>query len=90
MGLLVPSFILLEIFVFDIRFTQAWVVLFGFFIMMFLIAIPKKFYNMQTLRAVRMIPQGVLLMFKNFFALKGANKSFIHTEHGTILEESQK
>jgi hypothetical protein len=49
----------------------------------FLLAIPSKFYNARTLKAVMSLPKGFLLMFLSLFKLKGANKKFIHTQHGT-------
>ena len=49
----------------------------------FIFAIPTKFYNRQTLMAVISLPKGFFLMFLSLFKLKGANKKFIHTQHGT-------
>lgn len=53
-------------------------------ILAFFFAIPKKFYSAETLRAVLTLPKAFLLMFLSLFKLKGANKKFIHTQHGTI------
>lgn len=50
----------------------------------FFFAIPKKFYNSKTLQAILALPKAFLLMFLSLFKLKGANKKFIHTEHGTV------
>ncbi|MBS9460945.1 glycosyltransferase [Flagellimonas sp. 389] len=50
----------------------------------FSFAVPKKFYSLQTLKALLTLPKAFLLMFLSLFKLKGANKKFIHTEHGTI------
>ncbi|MFT5875817.1 MAG: hypothetical protein ACI8WT_004815 [Clostridium sp.] len=47
-------------------------------------AIPIKFYTAATLRAILTLPKAFFLMFLSLFKLKGANKKFIHTEHGTI------
>lgn len=49
----------------------------------FIFSIPGKFYNRQTFMAVISLPKGFLLMFLSLFKLKGANKKFIHTQHGT-------
>ena len=49
----------------------------------FLLSIPAKLYNRQTLLAVISLPKGFILMFLSLFKLKGANKKFIHTQHGT-------
>ncbi len=79
---LIPIFIVFEQFVFRPYLTVGWVILFITCILSFMMLVPKRFYNIQTLKAIRWIPQGAFLMFKNFFTLKGANKTFIHTEHG--------
>ncbi|UII81013.1 glycosyltransferase family 2 protein [Flagellimonas sp. CMM7] len=50
----------------------------------FFFAIPQKFYNSKTLQAILALPKAFLLMFLSLFKLKGANKKFIHTEHGTV------
>ena len=50
----------------------------------FLFAIPKKFYNKATVKAIFSLPKAFALMFLSLFKLKGANKKFIHTQHGTI------
>lgn len=48
------------------------------------ISTPGRFYNWKTLKAVGSIPKAFVIMFFSLFKLKGANKSFIHTSHGTI------
>lgn len=53
-------------------------------VLAFVFAIPKKFYNYSTLIAIVTLPKAFFLMFLSLFKLKGANKKFIHTEHGTI------
>jgi cellulose synthase/poly-beta-1,6-N-acetylglucosamine synthase-like glycosyltransferase len=78
----VPLFIILEQFVFNSYLTTGWVILFMICSISFMIAVPRRFYNIHTLKALKHIPQGVFLMFRNFFTLKGANKTFIHTVHG--------
>lgn len=56
-------------------------------ILAFFFAIPKKFYSSKTLRAVLTLPKAFLLMFLSLFKLKGANKKFIHTQHGTVKSQ---
>ncbi len=46
------------------------------------ISIPNKYFNNKTLRAVLSLPKGIILMFLSLINIKGANKKFIHTEHG--------
>ena len=47
------------------------------------IAIPRKLYTSQLLVAVIKLPETFFNMFLNLFKLKGANKKFIHTAHGS-------
>ena len=79
---LAPLFVLLELLVFHVCITPIWIILFGIFILTYIMALPQKYYNRQTLHALVYVPQGVFLMTKAFFSLKGANSSFIHTPHG--------
>ena len=53
-------------------------------ILAFVFSIPRKFYNKKTLQAILTLPKAFFLMFLSLFKLKGANKKFIHTQHGTI------
>ena len=50
----------------------------------FILAIPKTFYNRNTLYAILTLPKAFGVMFLSLFKLKGANKKFIHTQHGTV------
>lgn len=59
-----------------------WLPVFFMVILAFLFSIPKKFYSYKTLNAVLTLPRAFLLMFFSLFKLKGANKKFIHTQHG--------
>lgn len=62
----------------------AWQVTFIAVLAAFLCAIPRVFYNRKTLNALLTLPKAFALMFLSLFKLKGANKKFIHTQHGTI------
>lgn len=55
----------------------------------FILSIPGKFYTQKTLLAVLMLPVGFWLMFKSLFRLKGANKTFIHTQHGVTDQKTK-
>lgn len=46
------------------------------------LAVPRYLVDKQLMRSLIKIPWLSLLMFLNFFRLKGVNKKFIHTEHG--------
>jgi cellulose synthase/poly-beta-1,6-N-acetylglucosamine synthase-like glycosyltransferase len=60
-----------------------WIVAFVLVFVSFLMAVPRKFYNAKTLKAILTLPKGFVLMFISLVTIKGANKKFIHTEHGT-------
>lgn len=47
-----------------------------------IIPIPKELMNKKTIRALLEIPVLAIAMITNLFKLKGANKKFIHTNHG--------
>ncbi len=61
-----------------------WLIVWGLCILSFFLSIPGKFYNGQTLKAVLSLPRGMFLMLMSMLRTKGANKKFIHTQHGTI------
>ncbi len=61
-----------------------WYVTLMITILAFLMAIPFKFYNSKTLVAMLSLPKAFSIMFLLLFKLKGANKKFIHTSHGTV------
>lgn len=59
-----------------------WLLVWGMVIVAFLLSIPGKFYTIKTLHAVLTLPKAFFLMFFSLFKLGGANKKFIHTQHG--------
>jgi cellulose synthase/poly-beta-1,6-N-acetylglucosamine synthase-like glycosyltransferase len=61
-----------------------WSVIWGITLMAFAFSVHRKFYTKQTFLAILTLPMGFWLMFKLLFRLKGANKTFIHTQHGVI------
>jgi len=76
-GLLFPDSVFLK---FSI---SEWGIIFILVVLTFLLSIPGKFYNIKTLNALLTLPKAFIIMFSSLFKLKGANKKFIHTEHGT-------
>ncbi|MGQ1909563.1 glycosyltransferase [Marinifilum sp. RC60d5] len=62
--------------------SMQWIVVFVLVFVSFLLAVPRKFYNVHTLKAVLTLPKGFILMLISLLTIKGANKKFIHTEHG--------
>lgn len=63
-----------------------WLVVFCLVVVSFLLATPRKFYTVKTLKAVSSLPKGFILMLISLLTIKGANKKFIHTKHGTDAE----
>jgi cellulose synthase/poly-beta-1,6-N-acetylglucosamine synthase-like glycosyltransferase len=61
----------------------SWLSVWGSVVAAFILAIPKQFYNAQTFKALLTLPKAFFSMFASLFKLKGANKKFIHTQHGT-------
>ena len=61
---------------------QQWFFVWLIVVVAFLLSIPRKFYTSQTIQAVFTLPKAFFLMFVSLFKLKGANKKFIHTQHG--------
>jgi energy-coupling factor transporter transmembrane protein EcfT len=45
------------------------------------LAIPPNFWNRKLLKAIWQIPVLFVLMFLNFFRMKGAYGKFVHTDH---------
>ncbi|MEL6916663.1 MAG: glycosyltransferase [Bacteroidota bacterium] len=63
---------------------KLWLIICLTTVMAFTLAIPLTFYSFKTLKALLTLPKAFALMFLSLFKLKGANKKFIHTQHGTI------
>lgn len=59
-----------------------WWILFVVLIVALLLAIPSSLFSKQLVVALFELPYSFLLMLRNLFRLKGANKKFIHTSHG--------
>ena len=53
-------------------------------ILALLLSIPRKFYNRSTLHALLTLPKGIVIMMLSMLRFRGANKKFIHTQHGNI------
>jgi cellulose synthase/poly-beta-1,6-N-acetylglucosamine synthase-like glycosyltransferase len=60
-----------------------WILNFLITVVAFILALPKSFYNVKTLKALISLPSAFLRMVLLLFKLKGANKKFIHTSHGS-------
>ncbi len=55
--------------------------LFVMAVLVFLLSIPRYFYNFRTLWAITRLPVGIAMMFASLLSLKGSNKEFLHTKH---------
>lgn len=60
---------------------QLWGLAFACNVVAFVLAIPKKFYQGQYLRAYLTLPRAFGVMLLAMLKIKGANKTFIHTPH---------
>lgn len=72
---------------------DSWIVFTLFLLYYFatLVAIPKHYFSWKMLLAVMALPQAFFIMFASLFKLRGANKTFIHTQHTTAeVAESDK
>ncbi len=72
------------LFEFEPVLTLLWIIALALLKIALLLSVPKKYYNSQTLKALKTIPLGFFLMLKSLIKFKGANKKFIHTQHGSI------
>lgn len=71
-----------------IEFSQ-WIAMALLVYVAFVLAIPRSFYNVKTIKAIVMLPKAFAVMFISLFKLKGANKKFIHTSHGVEDNKEQ-
>ncbi|RYJ53316.1 glycosyltransferase [Flavobacterium petrolei] len=67
--------------------TNYWVLLAVACVLSFVFSVPKSFYNLKTLNALARLPKGMLMMLLSLLKIKGANKTFIHTQHTSNSEE---
>jgi len=73
----------------SIPYSKIWILICILCVLSFAFAIPRSFYNRKTLNALASLPKGMLVMLLSLFKLKGANKTFIHTEHTSTNEKSK-
>ena len=65
-----------------------WLAYLALIMLVFLLSVPRRFYNIPTLKALGSVPRGMFLMTKSLFRIRGANKEFIHTEHHSPVVHS--
>jgi cellulose synthase/poly-beta-1,6-N-acetylglucosamine synthase-like glycosyltransferase len=66
-------------------FSLSWGIIAIACILSFLFSIPKSFYNAKMLRALLNLPKGMFMMLFSLLKIKGANRKFIHTKHGSTI-----
>jgi len=62
-------------------FFNYWLALLLACVLSFFLSIPKALYNKGTLMALTSLPKGMFMMLLSLLKIKGANKTFIHTQH---------
>lgn len=58
-----------------------WLIAFALVVTALILAVPLKFYRIETLIAILYLPIGFFYMFLSLLKIRGANKKFIHTKH---------
>jgi cellulose synthase/poly-beta-1,6-N-acetylglucosamine synthase-like glycosyltransferase len=71
----------------QIPYTNCWITLVASCVLSFVFSVPRSFYNLKTLGALASLPKGMLMMFLSLLKIKGANKTFIHTQHTSNSKE---
>jgi cellulose synthase/poly-beta-1,6-N-acetylglucosamine synthase-like glycosyltransferase len=65
----------------QIIYTIYWIILVAACVLSFVFSVPRSFYNLNTLQALANLPKGMFMMLLSLLKIKGANKTFIHTQH---------
>jgi cellulose synthase/poly-beta-1,6-N-acetylglucosamine synthase-like glycosyltransferase len=71
----------------QIMYTQYWIALGIACVLSFIFAVPRSYYTLKTLSALASLPKGMFMMLLSLLKIKGANKTFIHTQHTSSSEE---
>jgi cellulose synthase/poly-beta-1,6-N-acetylglucosamine synthase-like glycosyltransferase len=72
----------------QIPYSFYWIVLVVSCVLSFVFSVPRSFYNLKTLSALASLPKGMFMMFLSLLKIKGANKTFIHTQHTSSTNKS--
>ncbi|MDD3078998.1 MAG: glycosyltransferase family 2 protein [Paludibacter sp.] len=64
-------------------YSSAWIIECTLCILALLMSVPASYYDKKTFWALLELPKGMLLMLSSLLKIKGANKQFLHTQHGT-------
>jgi len=71
-------------------FYYGWLLTFLTCIMTLILAVPKRFYNLQTLKALTSLPYGFLMMALAVIRMKLGSKRLSPTPHNTSSEAIKK
>jgi cellulose synthase/poly-beta-1,6-N-acetylglucosamine synthase-like glycosyltransferase len=71
------------------NYTVYWILLVVSCIVSFIFSVPKSFYNLKTIKALASLPKGMFMMLLSLLKTKGANKTFIHTQHTSSTKRTQ-
>jgi cellulose synthase/poly-beta-1,6-N-acetylglucosamine synthase-like glycosyltransferase len=71
----------------QILYSRYWIIVGIACILSFVFSVPRSFYNLKTVGALVSLPKGMLMMLLSLLKIKGANKTFIHTQHTSNTEE---
>lgn len=66
-----------------------WIILAIACVLSFIFSVPKSFYNIKTLKALASLPKGMFMMLLSLLKIKGANKTFIHTQHTSSTKNNK-
>lgn len=70
-----------------IMYSTFWIILVTTCVLSFVFSVPRTFYNLKTLSALASLPKGMFMMLLSLLKIKGANKTFIHTQHTSNTDE---
>lgn len=64
-----------------------WTLLVVACVLSFIFSVPRSFYTLKTVSALTRLPKGIFIMLRSLLKIKGANKTFIHTQHTSNSDE---
>lgn len=67
----------------SLYYSMGWIIIFEACVIAFLLSIPQIYFSSTTAKALLELPKGMMLMLGSLLKIKGANKQFLHTKHGS-------
>jgi cellulose synthase/poly-beta-1,6-N-acetylglucosamine synthase-like glycosyltransferase len=77
---------ILNLFIPNPHFKYCWIGVLIMVLTVLIISVPKKFYNIRTMKALISLPKVFCLMILIVLKIRDGNKEFIHTEHSYIKD----